>query len=100
MTRFTITLLIVYTLILSLTGCSSRHEDQGDASAQQNTADIYTCPMHPSVVSNKPGACPVCGMTLVKRSAQKEMTGKEQADFEHVALSQTKQVLANVATTD
>jgi hypothetical protein len=24
----------------------------------------YTCPMHPSVKSDKPGNCPVCGMTL------------------------------------
>lgn len=25
---------------------------------------IYTCPMHPDVVSNKPGSCPQCGMAL------------------------------------
>lgn len=25
----------------------------------------YTCPMHPEVVQDKPGSCPVCGMTLV-----------------------------------
>jgi Cu(I)/Ag(I) efflux system membrane fusion protein len=25
----------------------------------------YTCPMHPSVKANKPGACPICGMNLV-----------------------------------
>ncbi|HTQ49782.1 MAG TPA: heavy metal-binding domain-containing protein [Candidatus Acidoferrales bacterium] len=24
----------------------------------------YTCPMHPSVKSDKPGDCPVCGMNL------------------------------------
>src|SRR5271165_558529 len=24
----------------------------------------YTCPMHPEVVRNQPGACPVCGMAL------------------------------------
>ena len=26
----------------------------------------YTCPMHPSVVMDQPGNCPICGMTLVK----------------------------------
>ncbi len=25
---------------------------------------IYTCPMHPEVISDKPGACPKCGMAL------------------------------------
>ena len=26
---------------------------------------VYRCPMHPAVVSEKPGRCPVCGMDLV-----------------------------------
>ena len=25
----------------------------------------YTCPMHPFIVTDQPGACPICGMTLV-----------------------------------
>ena len=29
------------------------------------TKTIYTCPMHPEVISDKPGKCPKCGMTLV-----------------------------------
>jgi YHS domain-containing protein len=38
--------------------------------AQTNTSSTneailyYTCPMHPSVKSDKPGSCPFCGMSL------------------------------------
>ena len=33
---------------------------------------IYTCPMHPEVVSDKPGSCPKCGMALEPRNAFSE----------------------------
>ncbi len=33
----------------------------------------YTCPMHPEIVRNQPGACPICGMALEPR----EVTGEE-----------------------
>lgn len=29
----------------------------------------YTCPMHPEVVRNAPGSCPICGMALEPRTA-------------------------------
>jgi Cu+-exporting ATPase len=28
---------------------------------------IYTCPMHPAVLSDKPGKCPECGMSLIEK---------------------------------
>jgi Heavy metal binding domain len=37
------------------------------AVSQSATAAIYTCPMHPEVQETKPGNCPICGMTLVKK---------------------------------
>jgi Cu2+-exporting ATPase len=35
---------------------------------------LYTCPMHPKVIKDRPGMCPECGMNLVpvKKSAQHE----------------------------
>jgi membrane fusion protein, copper/silver efflux system len=38
--------------------------------SHENTAAAgieYTCPMHPSVVRDAPGQCPICGMDLVPR---------------------------------
>ncbi len=32
---------------------------------------IYTCVMHPEVLSDKPGVCPKCGMALVKKEEVK-----------------------------
>ena len=34
----------------------------------QSEHETYTCPMHPTVVSDKPGTCPVCGMNLVRKA--------------------------------
>ena len=33
-------------------------------SVSDNTAMIYTCPMHPQIREDRPGNCPICGMTL------------------------------------
>ncbi|MBS1980611.1 MAG: putative Co/Zn/Cd efflux system membrane fusion protein [Cytophagales bacterium] len=53
---WTIALLLITMLVLS---CKQK---------EQANADTYTCPMHPSVSSNKPGQCPVCGMTLILKT--------------------------------
>lgn len=31
----------------------------------EEAAAKYTCPMHPQIISDKPGQCPICGMDLV-----------------------------------
>jgi hypothetical protein len=40
-----------------------------DSSMVKQTAVVYTCKMHPEVISDKPGKCPKCGMDLVKKEA-------------------------------
>ena len=34
--------------------------------------EVYTCTMHNEVMSEKPGKCPKCGMTLVKKKMTDE----------------------------
>ena len=33
------------------------------------TVQLYSCPMHPHIQQHEPGNCPICGMTLVAKSA-------------------------------
>ncbi len=45
-----------------------------DSYTKKNTSDLYICPMHPKLIHNKPGNCPICGMHLVKmESVAKEI---------------------------
>ena len=39
------------------------HGPHGEESKQ---ADTYTCPMHPEIIKDQPGSCPICGMDLIK----------------------------------
>jgi membrane fusion protein, copper/silver efflux system len=38
--------------------------------AARHADPLYRCPMHPDVVRNAPGECPICGMDLVKVEPQ------------------------------
>jgi Cu(I)/Ag(I) efflux system membrane fusion protein len=39
---------------------------KGASAEHQAAAEMYQCPMHPTVIQDHPGDCPICGMKLVK----------------------------------
>jgi len=41
----------------------------------------YTCPMHPQIVRDAPGSCPICGMALEPREVTGEEANPELADM-------------------
>ena len=45
-----------------------RHEV--GAKPEGRTKTDYVCPMHPEIVRDAPGACPICGMALEKRTVE------------------------------
>jgi multidrug efflux pump subunit AcrA (membrane-fusion protein) len=77
---------VILFLMLACTSNDTAHE--------HNT---YTCPMHPTVVLDGPGTCPVCGMDLVR----KDWAGKEieiTEDLSKLLRSTDEAVLASVKT--
>ncbi|MEI6638227.1 MAG: efflux RND transporter periplasmic adaptor subunit [Chlorobium sp.] len=64
---------------------------------------LYTCSMHPFIIREKPGLCPICGMELIKKidspATGSALPVEEQAGMSgHISLSPTQRVMANVAT--
>ena len=41
----------------------------------------YTCPMHPEIVQDHPGDCPICGMALEPKGIPTDEPNKELLDF-------------------
>lgn len=78
-------LLLIFTV---LSACKNKHENhQQEISHEQHSGAVYTCPMHPEIISDQPGNCPICKMKLVL--VEKELIQ---------AISPSKQVLSRQAT--
>jgi hypothetical protein len=48
-------------------GTSSAPQEAAPQEHSHEHATTYTCPMHPEIIRDKPGNCPICGMKLVPR---------------------------------
>ncbi len=74
---------------------SIRHSSQKPPDTPAAGKAEYTCPMHPFIVKDRPGVCPICNMELVAKT-----TGAVALDDfklkEHVYLSPAQQVMANL----
>src|SRR6185369_10882268 len=57
-------LIIPLTGAVFLTACRNK-KAAGSQIAQKK--DLWTCSMHPEIIRDKPGTCPICGMDLVKK---------------------------------
>lgn len=83
----TITFFILLVIMIACSPKDSSHEH----------SDTYTCPMHPTVVSDKPGVCPVCAMDLVRKGRPGEEI-KITEDLAKLMKSPNEVVVASVKT--
>lgn len=55
-----------FVFLISFIACNDKKDPHASHKTEE-TKEIYTCPMHPEIIRDKPGQCPICGMTLVKK---------------------------------
>ncbi len=58
------------------------HAQAGMGAGAARAVAYYTCAMHPSVHKDKPGSCPICGMTLVPVYSDEAHSGAVRLDME------------------
>ena len=87
-------LIIVLTAVFLFGAGCGGNKSKESATASTAKKVWYTCPMHPQVISDKPGVCPICHMTLVIK------TSDTDADTiaNDIDISSRGEILANVST--
>lgn len=98
--RIIIIIVLIAVLGISFGAYKVFFADKNDTENSKN--EIYTCPMHPQIVRDHPGVCPICNMDLVLKESTENIKidssinlNKEVGD---VVLSPSQQTLANVQT--
>lgn len=85
---------ILFFLLALVTAASC--SDQGHEHEAGTTE--YTCPMHPQIVQDKPGTCPICNMDLVAKSGHSEGIEITQ-DLAFLLKPTNNTVVASIETT-
>ena len=91
-------LAVAFTAGIFVTREAVTQSGNAQVAVKERHATEYVCPMHPFIIKDRPGVCPICGMSLVK----KDGGGADRHDHVtngQVVLSPGQRVLADVATT-
>jgi membrane fusion protein, copper/silver efflux system len=87
---------IIALLAFGLARCvprlASPTEPNSEAHADETSAEIWTCSMHPQVRHDQPGPCPICGMDLIP------LSDLGDASNDRVVLSARAALLAQIQT--
>jgi Cu(I)/Ag(I) efflux system membrane fusion protein len=84
-----LTLVSLLLTLFALTACSDEANNEMNTgnNAKETAVEhsikhldpTYVCPMHPQIIRDKEGSCPICGMDLVKKEVEKKETAVEHS---------------------
>lgn len=84
--KTTLIFLIIVAVIsvLVITGCSDREKinPRSEHTDHAEKKPLYTCGMHPNVISEEPGTCPICKMDLTPMKKEKSEISKADTGAE------------------
>src|SRR6266536_2942726 len=94
----TLLLLVVAAIFVAaglwVTGCTKPESAQGE--------QLYTCGMHPQVIRNKPGNCPICGMKLtpIRKQGGDVASNADVASSTNASMSESNSAVAGAIIID
>lgn len=87
--RIFLFLLLVFVPVAGIISCENKSKAKQQAS-EIKVKQTYTCSMHPQIIRDEPGTCPICGMDLVP------FDKSNVSNF--LTLSVPQQALSNIIT--
>ncbi|HXI00020.1 MAG TPA: efflux RND transporter periplasmic adaptor subunit [Sphingobacteriaceae bacterium] len=88
---------LVWAILFATTISSCQNKAKVESSGHEEHTETFTCPMHPEIIRDKPGNCPICGMALVKKGGQQEAL--EVVNLETTLRSTDRFVISSIPTT-
>jgi membrane fusion protein, copper/silver efflux system len=92
-TAFLLTGLFLGWLFFGGVATNDPHAEHDHTTSTENGTEVWTCSMHPSVRSDGPGSCPICGMALIPASSE------AREDNYSMVMTEASMRLADIQTT-
>jgi Cu(I)/Ag(I) efflux system membrane fusion protein len=87
-------LIVPFFLLIMVISCNQQRNVHA---GHEQELVVYTCPMHPEIIRDAPGTCPICGMDLViKESTDQNVI---DVDLETLLKPTNEYVVSNVPVT-